>query len=359
MNTTLRWTLRIAAFAALAALTGCGGKPGAAAHAGGAVPDTALLAADDVARVTRSDLSAGVPVSGTLTPGWQARVTAPLDDVVQEVVVREGQRVTRGQVLAHFRMGSVEADAASARAALKSATADWERQKNLFAEGAVSQHDVETAEAAYRAAQAQEAVASRRLNDATVRAPGAGTVATRSVQSGDRVSTGDPLFVIADTHTLEFEATVPSEYISRVRQGAEVVLTVSGFSSGAIRGHVARVGNTADEATRQVKVYAEVPNDSGRLVGDLYASGAIVVEHVAHALAVPSAALRREGAVTFAWVLGPDGRLARRNVKAGLRDEARDLVQVLAGLAEGDRVLVGPAEGLVSGQVARVSGKES
>lgn len=351
--------IRIAAVAALFALAGCGAKgETAASRKAGAPADTALLAAADLATVARHDLAAGVPVSGTLTPGWQARVTAALDDVLQDVVVREGQRVGKGEVLAHFRLGSVEADAASARAQLRSATADWERQKNLLAEGAVSERDVETAEAGYRASQAQNEAAARRLGDATVRAPGAGVVTTRSVQTGDRVSMGDPLFVIADTRTLEFEATVPSELVSHVKVGAAVLLTASGFPSGAIRGRVARVSNTADDATRQVKVYASVPNEDGRLVGNLYATGSIVVRQAAGVLTVPSAAVRADGDGSVAWVLGADGRLAKRTLRSGLRDEAHDLVQVLAGLAEGERVLVGPAEGLTGGQPARVTGKE-
>jgi RND family efflux transporter MFP subunit len=359
MQTTFRWMFRGAAVAALIAVAGCGGKgETATAKKSGAAADTALLAAADLATVTRHDLSAGVPVSGTLTPGWQARVTAPLDDVLQDVTVREGERVTKGQVLARFRLGSVEADAAAARANLRSATADWERQKNLLAEGAVSERDVETAESAYRAALARNEVAARQLADATVRAPGAGVVTTRSVQTGDRVGTGDPLFVVADTRMLEFEATVPSELVGHVKVGAPVVLTASGFTSGAIRGHVARVSNTADDATRQVKVYASVPNADGKLVGDLYASGSIVVSQVTGVLSVPGAGIRRAGDTVSAWVLGADGRLAKRTVRTGLRDEAQDLVQVLAGLADGDRVLVGPADGLTDGQPARVAGKE-
>jgi RND family efflux transporter MFP subunit len=359
MNTSYRWITGTAAAAALIALAGCGGKSDtASARQAGAPADTALLAAADLATVARHDLSSGVPVSGTLAPGWQARVTSPLDDVLQDVLVREGQRVTKGQVLGHFRLGSVQADAASAHAQLRSATSDRERQKNLLAEGAVSERDVETAEAAFRAAQALDELASRRLADATLRAPGAGVITSRSVQTGDRVGKGDPLFVVADTRTLEFEATVPSEFIQHVKVGAPVALTASGYTGGTIGGHVARISNTADDATRQVKVYATVPNADGRLVGDLYASGSIVVKQAAHVICVPAASVRSDGSASIVWVLGADGRLAKRTIKPGLRDESHDLVEVLQGIAEGDRVLIGPAEGLSPGQPARVTGKE-
>jgi RND family efflux transporter MFP subunit len=360
MNTTFRWMLGIAAAAALVTAAGCAGKSDVAdAQSGkGAPADTALLAAADIAVAAREDLSAGVPVSGPLAPGWRAHVTAALDDVVLEVLVREGQRVRKGQALARFRMGAVEADAASARAALKSASSDWERQKNLLREGAVSERDVESAEAAYRAAAAQAEQAGRQLQDATVRAPGDGTVTTRSVQSGDRVGTGDPLFVVADTRELEFEATVPSEFVPLVKVGAPVQLSLAGYGEGTISGHVARINSTADPATRQVKVYATVPNPGQRLVGDLYATGSILIERAGNVLAVPSAALHRDDAGTVAWVVGADQRAAKRVVKPGLRDERRDRVQVLSGIAEGERVVIGPVEGLTTGQPVHVAGKE-
>jgi RND family efflux transporter MFP subunit len=359
MSPNIRWILWTAALAALVTLPGCGSEKSATAKPGeGAPADTALLAAADVAVVTTADLAAGIPVSGTLAPGARVRVTSPLDDIVAEVLVREGQRVTKGQVLGRFRQASVVADAASSRAALASATADRERQKNLLAEGAVSERDVESAEAAYRAARAQDELVQRRLLDATLRAPFAGTLTTRSVQSGDRVGKGDPLFVVADTRELEFEATVPGDAISQVRVGAPVTLTVSGFAPGAITGHVARINATADPATRQVKVYATVANADGRLVGDLFASGTILTEQAVRAIAAPPAGVRRDGDGEFAWVIGTDGRAVRRTIRSGVRDEARDLVQVISGLAARERVIVGPVEGLSAGQAVHVAGKE-
>jgi len=361
MSRTLRyWTMWTAALAAVATLAGCGhdGRTASAMTDGAAPADTALMADDDVARVARADLTSGIPVSGTLAPGARVRITSPVDDVVSEVLVREGQRVARGQVLGRFRQASVEADAASAHAALVSAAADRERQQNLLREGAVSQRDVESSEAAYRAAKAQDEVAQRRLLDATLRAPITGTLTTRSVQSGDRVGKGDPLFVVADTRELEFDATVPSGDVPRVRVGAAVRLSVSGFPSGAITGRVARVNATADPSTRQVEVYATVPNPDGRLVGDLFASGTILTQEARGVLAAPAAAVRRDGSAEFAWIVGKDGRAQRRAVRSGVHDDARDLVQLLAGVAEGDRVVVGPVEGLAAGQVVHVAGKE-
>ena len=364
MNTT---TLRLLALliAAGALLAGCGGAKshgagGAASQhaeaAAAALPDTALLATADVAVVAKTDLAAGVPVSGNLAPGTRARVTSPLDEVVNDVLVREGQRVAKGQVLARFRMDAVQTAAASAHAQLKSAQADLERQKNLLREGAVSERDVESAEAAFRSAAAADAAASHRFQDASVRAPFAGTVTVRSVQTGDRVGFGDPLFVIADTRELEFEATVPSEFVRLVRPGAAVSLNVTGWDAGSIHGKVARVNATADEATRQVKVYVTVPNPGERIAGDLFASGSIVTDRATGVLAIPTAAARRKDGDSSVWVIA-NAKLSKRAVKFGVVDEAHDRIQVLSGLAEGETVVTGPVEGFADGQAVRVTGK--
>lgn len=361
-----RFLLTAAALAAAITLAGCGGRSGDAGHGAGkasaasaaAAPagGEALLAPTDIAVARRADLAAGVPVSGTLAPGLEARVTSPFDDVLEEVVAREGQRVAKGEVLARFRMTAYEADLASARAALKSAQADHERMQNLFAEGAVSRRDVESAEAAWRAAQAGEAVAARRTADAIVRAPFAGTIATRSAQTGDRMGGGEPLFVIADTRELEFEATVPSEHVAHVRPGAPVRLTVTG-AEGEIDGRVSRVNATADPATRQVKVYVRVPNAGGRMVGGLFASGQVLTRQSRSALAVPAAAVRGDDGAAWIYVLA-QGRLARREVRTGVRDDAHDLVEVLSGIAPGDTVVTGTLAGLTDGQTVRVTGTE-
>ena len=354
-------TLLITALAAVLA-AGCGSqdskKPSPGAPTVSTDTDEVLLASSDVAPAARVDLASGVPVSGTLSAGWEAQITSPFDDVVEDVYVREGQRVSKGQVLGKFRLDIVETGAASADAQLKSAAADYERMKNLLAEGAVSQRDVEAAEATWLAAQAQQAAAGKRLADATVRAPGAGSVTERHVQAGSRVAAGDPLFVVADMSELEFEASVPSEFVRVVRPGAPVRLDVTGFETGAIRGKVSRVNAQADPATRQVKVYVTVPNADARLVGGLFASGHVVTQEARKVLAVPTAAVRHEGGETFAWVLA-EGKLQKKPLTVGMRDEATDRIEVLTGLAEGETVVTGPAESFSPGRSARVTGKES
>lgn len=318
----------------------------------------AVLGANDVARAARADLITGVPVSGTLRPALSIRIASPIAEVVQVVLVKEGQAVRQGQALARFRASALEPAARSADAQRRLAASDYERMQNLFKEGAVSQRDVENAEVTLRAAEASAAEAQKRFDEATVRAPVSGVVSQRAVDSGDRVKDGDLLFQLVNTTELEFEATVPSEYVGDVRPGAPVLLAVTGMSAMGLAGRVARVNATVDAATRQVKVYVTVPNGRGRLVGGLFASGRVVVRQVNGAVAIPANAVRTDaGGKTYVLVVD-GGRIARREISVGTTDEQASLVEITVGLTGGETVISGAASGLEPGQAVTIAGRE-
>ena len=318
----------------------------------------AVLGSSDVARAARTDLIAGVPVTGTLEPSLVIRIASPIPEVVEEVLVKEGEAVRQGQALARFRTSAVEPAALSADAQRRLAASDYERMQSLFKEGAVSQRDVENAEVTLRAAEATAAQAKKKLDESTVRAPASGVISQRSVDSGDRVKDGDLLFQLVNTSELEFAATVPSEYVADVRVGAPVVLAVTGATDAALGGRVARVNAAVDPATRQVKVYVTVPNRGGRLMGGLFASGRVVLREVKGAVAVPLTALRRDAAGKTYVLIVENGHIARRDVAPGATDEQASLVQITVGLTGGETVVLGAASGLEPGQPVTIAGGE-
>jgi RND family efflux transporter MFP subunit len=340
----------LAAGTLLALVAGCGAKREATRT------ETALLSPQDLAPVVRTDLATGLPVQGTLEPSVDVQIVAPYPEVLDAVLVKEGQAVHQGQVLARFRVESVEPAAAGAEAQRRTAAADYERMKNLLAVGAVAPRDLENAEAVLRAAEAQAALAKKHFDDATVRAPVDGVIAQRFVHSGDRVGDGAQLFRLVNTAELEFAATVPTEALGSVRPGAPVALTVSGLDGVAITGRVARVNSTVDPATRQVKVYVSVPNGDRRLAGDLFASGRIVLGEAKGALAIPAAGVRRDADGSLVWVV-TDGKAEERRVTTGLLDETRELVEIRSGLKEGENAVISPIEGLVPGEPVQVAGE--
>ena len=337
-----------------------GERAGAATRAPADSASVAVLGPSDVTRAARTEVIAGVPVTGTLEPSLEVRIASPIPEVVDQVFVKEGQAVRRGEVLARFRTSALEPSALAAEARRRKAASDHERMQNLLKEGAVSEQDVESAEVALRAAEAEEARAKKSLDEATVRAPASGVISQRSVDSGDRVKDGDQLFRLVNTAELEFEATVPSEYAADVRVGVPVVLAVTGAGEGGagLTGRVSRVNATVDPATRQLKIYVTVPNQGGRLVGGLFASGRLVLRQVKGAVAVPVVGVRRDAESKTYVLVVEAGRIARRDVTTGATDEQAGLVEITYGLAGGEIVLVGPAMGLAPGEAVTIAGGE-
>lgn len=333
-------------------------RAGAATRASADSGHVVELGGSDLARVARVDLIAGVPVSGTLDPAVVIRIASPIPEVVEAVFAKEGETVRQGQALARFRTSAVEPAALSAEAQRRLAASDYERMQNLFKEGAVSQRDVENAEVSLRAAEAGEALAKKKLNESTVRAPSDGVISQRAVDSGDRVKDGDLLFQLVNTSELEFAATVPSEYAAGVRVGSPVVLAVSGATDAGLSGRVSRVNATVDPATRQVKVYVTVSNSDRHIVGGLFASGRIVLRQVKGAVAVPQTAIRRETGGKVYVLIVEQGRIGRREITTGATDEQASLVEILSGLDGGETVIIGPASGLEAGQRVTVTGGE-
>jgi RND family efflux transporter MFP subunit len=343
---------------AAAALSGCRGEPGKAETPATATHAAAVLGPNDVWTAQPTDLIAGVPVSGTLEPGVDIRINSPTPEVLEQVLVEEGQPVAKGQVLARLSTEAIAPAAASARAQKRIAQADYDRMQSLFQEGAVSQRDVEVAEVALRNAEAGEAAAVKRLEEATIKAPVSGVIAQRLHDAGDRVKDGDQIFRLVNTRELEFAATVPSQYVADVKVGAPAALTVSGEEGTGVTARVARVNATADAATRQVQVYVKVPNAEGRIVAGLFASGRVVTHEAKGALAVPSAGVRRDAQGAAYVLVVAEGKVARRDVTVGVTDEVQGLVEIKTGLQKGDVAIVGPVEGLKVGDLVEIVTRE-
>jgi membrane fusion protein, multidrug efflux system len=345
--------------AAVSLAAACGGERKAEARTADEPTEGAVvLGASDVATATLTDVTVGIPVSGTLEPAVDVRIKSPIPELLEAVLVKEGERVQRGQVLARFRTDAARTAALSTEAQKRLAAADHERMQNLFKEGAVSQRDVDNAEASWRAADAAAVQAEQRLQDATVRAPVSGVIAERSIEGGDRIKDGDPMFRLVNTAQLEFAAAVPSQFVGTVRVGMPVSLTVSGLSGTMIGGRVSRVNATADPATRQVKVYVIVPNTNGQLVGGLFASGRVVTKQSAKTLAVPRAAVRSASDRSQFVLTLDSNRVVRKAVETGSVDELRGLVEITKGLSGGETVIVAAAEGLREGDRVSVTGRE-
>jgi RND family efflux transporter MFP subunit len=278
--------------------------------------------------------------------------------------------VKRGALLARLddtavRDGFLSAKSAvrSAETALELARRNAERSERLAEAGAVAERDLETAqwdvtnaEGTLADARARLANAQEQLEDTRVRAPFDGIVSDRPADAGDVVQVGTALFSIVDPSRLRLEASVPANQIGRLRNGTEVEFTVSGLDR-RITGRIERINPVVDSATRQVRIYVAVPNLDQALVAGLFAEGRVATD-TKRAVAVPLNAVDSRGNTPKVHLVKA-GRVTESPVRLGVQDEAAELVEVLAGVADGDTVLLGSAQGITPGSRIRVLREEA
>jgi RND family efflux transporter MFP subunit len=338
--------------AAAASKTGKDGKP--------APLPTMALGPEDTAVVTPGPVESGPALTGTLTAQRQAAIRAQIAGSVLTVTAEPGQAVTRGQTLARLDSSSLtdaynsaRSIATSARSALAVAEREATRQETLVKAGAVAQRNVETAQqsvvqarATLAQAQSQIASAEKQLAYTTVTAPFSGVVSERPVSAGDVVQPGTSLYTVVDPSSLQLEAAIPAEQLAALKVGSPVRFTITGYGDRTFKGSITRINPSADPTTRQVRVYAEVPNP-GDLVAGLYAEGRVESES-RHGLTLPTAAIDRRMAKPAVLVVR-DGKVARVDVQLGLADEKAQRVEVLHGVAAGDVVLLGAAQEIAPG----------
>lgn len=348
--------LLVALFAA-----GCGGS-NASTPATEEAEETLRLGTQDVAIVRRDSFRTGVFVTGTLRPYKVVNLEAQVSGTIGDIRVDAGDAVSRGQRLAGIEAAGIRSQVAQAKAAVAAAEAQqalarrqMESAKALYEAGAMSSISYENAQAAFEAAQAQVAAAEAQLANAKeqasrtfITAPLTGQVSERSVEVGEPVSVGTPLFTLVNTDYLELAGHVPVEQAARVEVGQPVLFTIDAYPNRTFRGTVDRVEPTADPASRQVGVYLRLPNQTYDLVGGLYASGRILQKNLTDALVIPDAALRQSGETPFVYVIR-DGRLERQPVQVKGRNQRHGLVAVAGELSAGEYVLTASGTSIPAG----------
>jgi RND family efflux transporter MFP subunit len=365
-----QWPAALVAALLLAGLSGCNRDDDASATANETAEAVVTVGPENIAIATLAELRSGPTISGSLEPEQAATVRAEVGGSVLRTTVDAGQRVKRGQLLASLDDRTVQESLLSARSTVRSAESalelarrDLERTERLTQAGALPERDLENArqdvtnaEGALADARARLTNAEEQLEDTRVRAPFDGIVSERQVDAGDVVQVGAALFSIVDPSRLRLEATVPAEQIGRLRHGTEVEFTVTGLDR-RITGRIERINPVVDPTTRQIRIYVAIPNLDQALVAGLFAEGRVATD-TKRAVSVPTTAIDSRGNTPKVHVIRR-GRVAESEVQPGVQDEAAGLVEVQAGVAVGDTVLLGSAQGVTPGSRVRVLGEEA
>ncbi len=352
-----------------------------------------------VTRVVRTDLSQSLRIAAEFRPFQEIDVHAKVAGYVKHIYVDMGDRVKQGQVLAILEIPELEDELSQADAQvrqseqeilraqneLKRAQADYgvahleyTRLKGVIQTrpDLVAQQEVDDAQGRDNAAEAQVAAskaalaaAQEHLREAKANrervqalfdysrivAPFDGVVTWRYADTGAMLAAGTssekqalPLVKLSQNGLLRLDIPIPEAEVPAVRLGKQVDVEVEALKR-TFQGRVARFADKVDPNTRTMMTEIEVPNPKLEIVPGMYAYVSFPTVERKQTLAVPVQAVSRDGNRATAYCVTPDNRIEVRPVTVGI--ETPSQIEILSGLAEGDRVVVGNKSRLRQGQV--------
>ncbi|NLD68110.1 MAG: efflux RND transporter periplasmic adaptor subunit [Limnobacter sp.] len=364
--------------------------------------------------VERGRIVQSIVATGRIETPARIELSSQVAARIESIDVREGDRVSRGQVLVRLRSDEAEAALAAARAALREAEArqaqleqvqrpvaaqqlaqaranlsaaerELERARDLVARGFVSQSRideaqrlVDTARAAAESAQTQVdglrvggveaelartrieqaraslASADARLDTLVLRAPADGVVLTRLAEPGDTAQVGRVLLTMAQAGATRIIASVDERNLRWLRQGQLASAVADAFPSRPFEARISYVAPSIDAQRATVEVWLVVDEPPEFLRPDMTVSVEMIVGSRDDALLLPAWLLLDADptatAERGAVLAMRDGRARRTEVTLGLRGVGT--VEVLDGLVEGDRVIT-PESGASDGESVR------
>jgi RND family efflux transporter MFP subunit len=354
-----------------------------------------------IAPVKRETIATSLSIAGQFIPYQNVELHAKVAGYIRNINVDIGDHVHQGQVLAVLEIPELTAQVDEAKAGVHHAEEEIQRAHSdvlraqadnvaLHANaerlvntdktrpGLIAQQELDDATAKDRASQAQVEAAKSALGAAQqqlevaradqqhysalsdyarITAPYDGVVTWRFsdtgalVQAGTSNTSGLPVVTIAQVDVLRLRIPVPESIAAKVKIGDSGDVHVQATGEH-FTGKVARFTDSLDTSTRTMQVEIDVPNSNYHLQPGMYADVTLSANSRPNALTIPIEAIQRaDSGKTTVLVLDAQNRVQAREVQVGV--ESSNNVEILTGLMEGERVIVGNLGSYQPGEVVR------
>ena len=314
-------------------------------------PRALELSQRDVVTVQQQRLQSSAAMSGSLQALKSTTLQAQVSATIEQVNVREGDVVGRGDVLVTLHNSDLQARLAQAQANLASVKAQLivaqnlrDRNAKLFKKGFVSEMEYERsvadAQAQHENLNAQQAmvdIAQKGIRDRVIRAPMSGMVARRLVEPSQAVNAGQTLVEIIDPTTLELQGTAPASTQNQLRVGQTIRFRIQGLADQQFNGTINRINPIANAQSRTINFYAKVDNSSQQLRAGLFAEGSIQLGQQREGTVLPLQAIQSQpNQPSMVWVIR-QGQLQPQPVQIIDTDSVSGLALV-SGVNVGEQV---------------------
>jgi membrane fusion protein (multidrug efflux system) len=265
--------------------------------------------------------------------------------VVARLHFDSGQSVKQGQVLVELDSRVERAQLASVRARLGLANTQLARTNALVNEGVVAKAQVDTDEASFKGAIAEEAQLQAQIDRKIIRAPFTGKLGLRQINLGQYLAPGTTVAILESADSDYVDFTLPQVNLDKLQLGMVVRATQEGVSKEPILGQISAIDPTVDPLTRNMKVRAKFPAQDNPLSPGMFLRVAVVLPEKRTVTAIPTTAVVHASYGDSVFVVeeqpGPDGkpRKASRQRFVRLGDTRGDFMSVVEGVKPGEEVV--------------------
>ncbi|WP_400191893.1 efflux RND transporter periplasmic adaptor subunit [Hymenobacter sp. B81] len=310
------------------------GGPGAAGAKGGpAGGGAALPARIFVVQPTR--LTDAVAATGSVLADEQVTVRSEINGRITSLNFKEGQPVSKGQLLLTINADELQAQLQRLQYNLKLFRDQEKRQRTLLEKEYISQQEYEQTNNQVLTAQADLQLLRASLAKAYIRAPFSGVVGLRSVSVGGYVTPNTPITTLSRISPVKVDFAVPGRYANAVKVG-DKVMVLDEATSKKYEASIYAINPQIDAASRTLSVRAVYPNRQQELRPGAFVRVNLNIGQVEEALQIPTEAVSPEASGYRVYKL-VNGKAQPQNVKIGIRSET--LLQITEGLAAGDTIL--------------------
>lgn len=325
----------------------------AAAKKNGAEKEKAPVPVN-VAEVSTAPISSYISSTANLVAENEVRIVSEADGRVERLLVEEGDYVQQGQSLATLARGDAEMAVEKTRVRAGNAKITFDRAKDLFAKGLMTQADYEKASVEKAVADQELGEAQWRLSKTTIRAPFAGRVTDRQITIGKHVRPSDHLFTLTDFDPLIARIFLPERDVITLKEGRPVRLTLRAANDIGFEGRIRQISPVVDTSTGTVKITVEAVKPPAVVRPGAFVTVDIVRETKSSAVRIPRTAVIRE--LREAHVFVTDGKVAkRRDITLGI--EEGDYVEAVSGVKPGEKIIIAGQGALKDGAAVKVMAK--
>ena len=278
--------------------------------------------------------------------------------ILNDVRVREGQQVSKGQVLAVVDDGGLASELARIETQLALAETTFERQERLWEQNIGSEIQYLEAKSNFKALQNSANQIRSQLAKNTIRAPFSGVIDEIITEEGEVVSPGQSqLFRLVSLKNMFIEASVPENYLNQVKEGSEVIVEIGSIGK-QFTGEIQRVGNTINPNNRTFRIEVAIPNGDGLVRPNQIATVMINDYTNEDAIIVPEHTVQQNSqgeSLVYVWEPQEENKGVAKKVVVETGYVYQGNIEITEGLEPGDTIITDGSRNLRDGQEIQTS----